>query len=463
LIPREQVIFIVLGAIFLFIGMSACCIAAIRGRGARRALAWFGVFSAMYGARLFAEAPVVFRLLAGPFWRSAGQFVSIVTYVILIPGLLFWAELSLGALRRFFQILIIPVAVVAVAGTSAVLSRGALHRFMPYNSVLVICALLALAVPNVVPSLGKKYLVIQSRVSAGGTLLFVIAVLHDNLIGTFLRFRYHPLVEPLAFALFVFSQGWVAAEKVVADERDLLSIQNELAIAREIQTSILPSSVPKFTGLDISARYRPMAAVAGDFYSFVAVGPNQAGFLIADVSGHGVPAALIASMIKVAMQSVVPCADDPRAVLCGLARALSGQLHGQFVTAAYLWLDTENRRALYSAAGHPPLLRWREGKLERIESNGLLFGVKAEDDAYPVCTMPIQPGDRYLLYTDGLTEPENAHGASFGEARLEQVIRENEEQTPSTLSDALLAGLQRWQPASATQQDDITLLTIDVL
>jgi sigma-B regulation protein RsbU (phosphoserine phosphatase) len=150
-------------------------------------------------------------------------------------------------------------------------------------------------------------------------------------------------------------------------------------------------------------------------------------------------------------------------VLCGLARALSGQLHSQFVTAAYLWLDTENRRALCSAAGHPPLLRWREGKLERIQSNGLLFGVKPEDDAYPVCAMPIQPGDRFLLYTDGLTEPENAHGDSFGDSRLEQVVRDNERRSPSDLSDLLLAALKQWQPTSVTQQDDITLIVIDVL
>lgn len=89
------------------------------------------------------------------------------------------------------------------------------------------------------------------------------------------------------------------------------------------------------------------------------------------------PATLIACMIKVAMQSVIPCAHDPRAVLSGLNRVLCAQLHGQFISMAYLWLDVENRKALYSAAGHPPLLRWQQGKLERIESNGLSAGVKS--------------------------------------------------------------------------------------
>jgi len=143
----------------------------------------------------------------------------------------------------------------------------------------------------------------------------------------------------------------------------LLSVENELAIAREIQTSILPSDVPEINNLSFTAAYRPMTAVAGDFYDFIPVDQKRVGFLVADVTGHGVPAALIASMIKVAMQSVVPCAHDPREVLRGLNRILFRQLHNQLVSAAYLWLDTENHKALYSAAGHPPLLRWWEGQL----------------------------------------------------------------------------------------------------
>jgi serine phosphatase RsbU (regulator of sigma subunit) len=241
----------------------------------------------------------------------------------------------------------------------------------------------------------------------------------------------------------------------------LLSIENELEIARRIQTSILPGDGPELSNLRIAAAYRPMTAVAGDFYDFIPVDQNRVGALVADVSGHGVPAALIASMIKVALQSILPCAHDPREVMRGLNRIISGQLHDQFVTAAYLWIDTENRIARYSAAGHPPLLRWRGDKLERIESNGLLFGVMSETD-YPVCEMAINPGDRFLLYTDGVTEPENTSGDSFGDYKLEQVVRNNKSRPQSELVDQLLSEIRQWQPSSMVQQDDITLIVIDV-
>ena len=188
-----------------------------------------------------------------------------------------------------------------------------------------------------------------------------------------------------------------------------------LAIAREIQASILPSDSPELKNLRVAAAYCPMTAVAGNFYEFIPRLP------VGRRDGHGVPAALIAAMIKVAMQSVVACAHDPREVLRGLNGVLLAQLRTQLVSAAYLWLDTENRSALYSAAGHPPLLHCREGKLERIESNGLLLGVLPNSD-YPLCDMPVLPGDRFLLYTDGVIEPENALGHSFGEHKLEQVV-----------------------------------------
>ncbi len=222
---REEFAVTILGTIFLFVGVGACCIALVRGGNVRRVLGWFGIFSALYGVRLFAAVPTAFSLLAGSLSASAPQVVWIITYVIMIPALLFWAELSIGILHRIFQIILIPACAIAIVGVVAVSFREPPARFMPYNNVLVICSLLALATASVVPRIGKRYMVIQSRVSAAGTLILAAAVIHGNLNGTFFNLRSYPFLEPLAFALFVFSQGWVAAEKVFADERRLLSIK----------------------------------------------------------------------------------------------------------------------------------------------------------------------------------------------------------------------------------------------
>jgi len=458
---RGQVSGIILGTVFLFIGLAACGIAVVRGGGRIRILIWFGIFSAMYGARILAQMPAAFSLLPRSTWASRHYVIAIITYLILIPALLFWPELSLGKLRRFLQITVIAASVIGIAGVCSAFITESPYKFMPYNNLLAIWCFLTLAVVNAVPSLAKRFMVIRSRIAAIGTLVLAVAVLYANLQFLF-HLPYYPFFEPLAFAVFVFSLGYVAAEKIFADERRLLSIENELEIAREIQSSILPGCAPELKSLRINAAYRPMTAVAGDFYEFVPVDQNRVGFLVADVSGHGVPAALIAAMIKVAMQSVVSSAHDPPEVLRGLNRILSGQLRGQLISAAYLWLDTEIRKASYSAAGHPPLLCWREGKLERIESNGLLFGVRSDSD-YPVCEMPLHSGDRFLLYTDGVVEPENAVGEPFGDRKLEQVVRNNHSLPPSELSEQLLSEIRHWQPASVTQQDDITLIIIDVV
>ena len=458
---RGQVGGIMLGAVFLFIGLAACGIAAIRGGGRVRILVWFGIFTAMYGARILAAAPGGFSVLPQSTWASRPNVVAIITYLILIPGLLFWLELSLGKLRRLLHITLVAASGLGIAGVCSTLITGSPDRLMPLNSLLAIWCLLALAVVNAVPSLAKRFLVIQSRISVIGTLVLAVAVLYANLVVLF-RLPGYPAFEPLAFAGFVFSLGYVAAERVFADERRLLSIENELAIAREIQSSILPSGVPELMGLRIHAAYHPMTAVAGDFYEFISVDPYRTGFLVADVSGHGVPAALIAAMIKVAMQSVVSSASNPGDVLRGLNRILAGQLRSQFVSAAYLWLDMETRKGFYSAAGHPPLLCWRQDKLERIESNGLLIGVKP-DSQYPVCEIPLNFGHRFLLYTDGVIEPENAAGDSFGDGKLEQVVRNSHSRPPAELSEQLLSAIRHWQPASVTQQDDITLIIIDVV
>jgi len=463
LMLRDQIAGIALGSVFLVAGMAACCIAAIRSiRGARFLFFWQGIFAALYGTRvILRDTPAVFSILPQSTWHFRLYAASIITYLIVIPALLFWLGLSRGRLRLILQATFVAAVVIAAAGIGSDLTTGSLDRFMSWNSVLSIWTLLVLVVVNAVPALAKRFLTLQSPVAAFGVLISAAAAIYTNLTLLVGRLP-NAALEPLAFTLFFISLAWVAAQKVIADQRRLLSIENELAIAREIQTSILPDGSPGLQGLRISAAYRPMTEVAGDFYDFVPIDQNRVGFLIADVSGHGVPAALIAAMIKVAMQSAVACAGDPGAVLSTLNRSLSGQLRGRFVSASYLLIDRENQKALYSAAGHPPLLHWREGKLEHIESNGIVFGVMPDPD-YPVREIPVRLGDRFLLYTDGVVEPENGSGESFGERRLEQVLRNHQERPPSELLDQLLGEIRTWQPASLPQQDDITLLAIDVV
>src|SRR5215468_893946 len=115
-----------------------------------------------------------------------------------------------------------------------------------------------------------------------------------------------------------------------------------------------------------------MTSVAGDFYDYVIADDHQVGLLIADVSGHGVPAALIASMVKLAAASQRAVAADPSRFLAGMNATLLGNTQEQFVTAAYVHLDSATNELRYSAAGHPPMLLLRNGRVAKIEENGLL-------------------------------------------------------------------------------------------
>lgn len=462
---RGQLADIILGAVFLFIASqmwAACSIAAIRRQSGVGLFIWLGIWSAIYGIGLLTQSPAVVAALPLSIQRSVPYVTTGIAYLTLVVGLCAFLELSLGIVRLLIKILIFAGIAVALAGIGWFVFGGSADRFIPYNTLIVVCALLILVTVVAVKKLSDRFMVLLNRrVLAVGTLVFALEALWGNLSRK-LHYQTPRVLGDLAFAVFLLSFAIVAVQMISANERRLLSIDKELEVARQLQFSILPTAIPEIENVRIAVCYRPMTAVAGDFYEFVCADGNRIGFLVADVTGHGVPAALIASMIKVATQSVEACAHDPREVLRGLNRILFKQLHEQYVSAAYLWMDTEHGKALYSAAGHPPLLRWRDGRLERIESNGLLFGIVPDPD-YPVCDLSIHTGDRFLLCTDGVIEPENARGDSFGDKKLEEVVRNNQSRPPSELSDQLLSEIRLWRPASLAQQDDITLIVIDVV
>lgn len=451
------------GSVFLFIGLAACAFAVVRNRDGARFFAWLGIWSILRATRLLTESPAVVAVL--PPWLQACVPVvwTVAVYLVLPVAVLTWLELSVGRVRLFLQAVILIAWLIGIAAIGLFALTGSRNELLHYgDDLLAALALLVLIIVVSVRRLAARFLVLPSRaVVVVGTLVFGLEELYSNLARVF-HYPFHEITGSVAFAVLLFSFGYVGIQIALASEHRLLSIENELAIAREIQASILPGSNPELKNLRVAAAYHPMTAVAGDFYEFISIDPNRIGFLVADVTGHGVPAALIASMIKVAMQSVIPRAHDPSDVLRGLNGILCTQLRSQLVSAAYLWVDTEHRIARYSAAGHPPLLLWRDGKLERVESNGLLLGVFPDSD-YPCFDMPIQLGDRFVLYTDGVIEPEDASGNSFGNHRLEQVVRNNQSRPPSELLDQLLAEIRQWQPVTATRHDDITLIVVDVV
>ena len=372
---RGQLGYVILGTVFLFIGITACAIAAIRRRSEVRILVWLGIWSGMFGANGMASAPAVIASLPRPLQAAAPYVRHAISYLLVVAALLAWSELSSGTLRRLTRIMAALGLAIGAAGIGWFVVTGADSRILVWNNVLAACALLILTVVVMAPGLSSRFLLFPNPILTASTLTFTMEALYANLSGVLHLWPSPPyFLDELVFAAFLSSFAYVAARQVFAKERRLLSIESELEVARQIQTSILPATVPEMDNLRIAAAYLPMTAVAGDFYEFIQPDARHVGILVADVSGHGVPAALIASMIKVAVQSVVSCAHDPADVLRRLNGILHGQLRGQFVTAAYLWIDVDAGIAFYSAAGHPPLVRWRNGEVTRIESNGLLFG-----------------------------------------------------------------------------------------
>ena len=461
-ILRSEVVGIMSGTIFVFIGMVSCAFAAVRRRRSVRIFVWLGIWSAMYGELVLADSPSVAAALpqAG---RAGLPFLTMtVGYLYFSVASLAWLELSTGKMRVFLKTVVGLSLAIGIAGIGILAVTGFSDSLVLCLDFVAAAGLVVLIIVLAIPKLSRKYLVLPNRaVVVVGTLVFALEGLYFT-VARLLHHQTNRITGSLGLAALLFALGYMAVQNVLAGERRLVSIENELVIAQEIQASILPSKSPEVKNLLVVTAYHPMTAVAGDFYDFLAVDESRVGFLVADVTGHGVPAALIASMIKVAIHSVVPYAHDPRAVLSGLNSILFAQLKAQLVSAAYLWVDREKRIALYSAAGHPPLLHMRGSRLELIESNGLLLGVLPEAE-YPVWEMEIHAGDRFLLYTDGVSEPENGSGEAFGAHRLEEVVLMNQRREPSTLLEEVLGGIRSWQPAGTEQKDDITLVAIDIL
>jgi serine phosphatase RsbU (regulator of sigma subunit) len=207
-----------------------------------------------------------------------------------------------------------------------------------------------------------------------------------------------------------------------------------------------------------------MASVAGDFYDFVKLDEKRLGILVADVSGHGVPASLISSMVKIAFASQTSHATDPARVLAEINTILYGKLEADFVTAGYLFVDTVEETVQYAGAGHPSLYVWRgaEKKIYEFRENGIILGQFA-DAQYQNIMFDLKPQDRLFLYTDGIVEASRAAGEIFGFERLKAFMKAHAELPADEFADTFIEHLFNWsgKRTEKSLDDDLTLIVAD--
>ena len=273
-----------------------------RGRSKSRLLLWFGLFAGMYGVRTLGRSRAIQLLFDAPevFWT---YFSALLDYTILIPAFLFWEEIYGRGWKDSIRWLVWGVA---VYGAVALMAMAVLRR--PYVIIepggLALVAGMILAVGNYLMGYRPPALT-EARTFLMGVGVFLVFVLNSHMGPWSVRIN-NADPEPFGFFFFLCCLGWVAAHRIRSNEQQLLSLEEELKAARRIQQSILPHSIPQEPGLQVAVQYAPMTAVAGDFYDFLRADGQYLGVLVADVAGHGVPAALGASMVKVAVSTQLP-------------------------------------------------------------------------------------------------------------------------------------------------------------
>lgn len=440
-------IFLCLGTVITFAGLVAAVVCILR-RKADPLLLWFALFSILYGVRLVVRHQPTWQL------HSQSRLVLWLTiglgYLVPIPAYLFFKELNL--FHRIGRILLYAVAPILIVLSLLTLVTGPHYQIANIYTLVVSISLIVAAVELALDRSVSR----ETRLIQQGLILFIVGALYENLADFVHTIPYFN-VEPFAFLVLLVVLGTVAARRTLAREQQLRTIENELDIAQRIQRSILPTASPVSDFFEVATQYQPMTAVAGDFYEYISLRNEEVALFIADVSGHGVPAALIASMVKAVAASLRAVADDPAEVLRRMNGSLCGNVQGQFVTAAYVYLNSESGELRYSAAAHPPMLWLRENTILPIEENGLLLGAFDFAD-YTTKTLPLRHGDRILLYTDGMLEAESTAGEEFGVERLASLLRDNRDLSAEECARSMMKTVMQW---SAAQSDDLTVMVCD--
>lgn len=322
------------------------------------------------------------------------------------------------------------------------------RMFIGAALVVVILASVAVIGSWIVRPVGK--LAGAVRTLGGGDLSTVVQTTSRDEIGQLAR-SFNTMVQELRRHVQALTRETAARQ----------AVESELSIARSIQTSLLPREFPSRPEFDLYAVSLPARQVGGDFFDYFPIDDRTLAVVIADVSGKGVPAAILMAVVRTMVRDLAAAgARSPAEILTHANVALTREnSEGMFVTLFMGKYDLDNGTFRYACAGHPPAyLLTAKGAVHRCtETTGTVLGVFSEA-AYVERSVMLVPGDRLVLYTDGVPEARSPSGEFYREARFETLLAANATGTARNLCEAALADVARFQGDEA--HDDVTLLVI---
>jgi serine phosphatase RsbU (regulator of sigma subunit)/putative methionine-R-sulfoxide reductase with GAF domain len=286
--------------------------------------------------------------------------------------------------------------------------------------------------------------------------LYGVILIEEAAGGLRFRTRRLEIITGIAQQAALAIQNDLLQKEMVVRER----LETEVQLARQIQQTFIPESLPRFSDWDLAARWKTARQVGGDFYDVFELPNGQLGLFIADVADKGVPAALFMALTRTLVRAAVIESQSPAEAMKRVNDLLIPDTRqGMFVTAVYAVLDMDKSELTYVNAGHnPPLWVKHNGEVQRLTRTAIALGVVTGEPVNQ-CTIKFESGDSLFLYTDGLTESFNNEGIFFGEDRLLEAIKMNTCSFASELLDmvekALLDFVQDMPPA-----DDLTMLVL---
>jgi len=259
-----------------------------------------------------------------------------------------------------------------------------------------------------------------------------------------------------------------SVQDLLRESADKERLEEELRIARKIQMSLLPQGTVTLPGLRVAALCLPAAEVGGDYYDLLPLSDTRMGVLVADVSGKGTSAALYMAELKGLVLSLSRIYESPARLLGEANRILAANMDPRsFITMTYAVVDTARRTMTYARAGHNPLIHLSQGVTRVLTPPGLGLGMdrgERFEEILEEAEVPLESGDVFLFFTDGLSEAMNGRAELFGERRLRDVLEQviETESDEVELKDRILEEIRRFV-GDAAQHDDMTMVILKVV